>query len=67
VQVVAPVDGGRGTCPPPPRGCLTATTSTVEGRRWSRGLSLQGELLEKKLVADVVESGEGHDPFNESL
>jgi hypothetical protein len=40
-----------------PRGCLTAGRSTVEGRRWSRGLSLQGELLEEKLVADSVEGG----------
>jgi hypothetical protein len=50
-----------------PRGCLTAGRSTVEGRRWSRGLSLQGELLEEKLVMDDVEGGEGHGPLDESL
>jgi hypothetical protein len=60
--VAAPVDGERA-----PRGCLTAGWSTIEGRRWSRGLSLHGELLEEKLVADGVEGGEGHNPLDESL
>jgi hypothetical protein len=50
-----------------PRGCLTAEWSTVEGRRWSRGLRLHGELLEEKLVADGLEGGEERNPLDESL
>jgi hypothetical protein len=49
------------------RVCLTARRSNVEGRCCSRGLCLQGELLEEKLVADDVEGGEGHYHLNEIL
>lgn len=31
------------------------------------GLSIQGELLVKKLVANIVEGGKQHKAFNESL
>jgi hypothetical protein len=55
-----------GEGPGPLRG-LTAGRSTIEGRCRSRGLSLQGELLEEKLVANGVEGGEGYNPLNESL
>jgi hypothetical protein len=35
----------------------------VESCGLSGGLSLQGELFEEKLVANIVEGGEGHGPL----
>lgn len=40
------------------RGLLATESRTVEGRGRG-GLGLQGELLEEKLIADVVEEGKG--------
>jgi hypothetical protein len=45
----------------------TTRWHTVEGYGGGRGLSLQGELLEDKLIADVVEGGEWHSSLDECL
>jgi hypothetical protein len=44
---------------------LTTERRTIEGRDESGCLSLHGELLEEKLVANDVEGGEGHNPLDE--
>lgn len=53
----APVDGGR----------LATGGCAVECRGGGGGLNLQVELLEEKLIADVVEGGEWHGPLDEIL
>jgi hypothetical protein len=53
----APVDGGR----------LATGGCVVECRGGGGGLNLQVELLEEKLIADVVEGGEWHGPLDEIL
>jgi hypothetical protein len=47
--------------------CLTGGGHTAESCGRSGGLSLHGELLEEKLIADVTEGGEGHNPPDEGL
>lgn len=44
-------------------GCMATGGRAVESCGLSGGLSLQGELFEEKLVANIVEGGEGHGPL----
>jgi hypothetical protein len=48
-------------------GRLSTGGRAVEGCGGGGGLSIQGELLEEKLIADVVEGQEWHGPLDESL